>query len=173
MARQGEVIPRKGSERRRRLNKWTAWTNKRIHRNLLFLPRSGIEPGTSGNSDIAMTTTPSAARLRHDVIPHHSIAYIMHSVERDGGIPYHTNLHGLWSKNPALHVFTREHEVLAGSRNDFVVVRFSVFPKLGTTHSCAVCERLKIIVRVVDILSTVVQHFVDSSRHFVDCSRHF
>ncbi len=60
MARQGEVIPRRGSERRRKLNKWTAWTNKRVHRNLLFLPRSGIEPGASGNSDIAMTTTPSA-----------------------------------------------------------------------------------------------------------------
>ena len=54
------LSPRKGSERRRKLNKWTAWTNKRSHRNLLFLPRSGIEPGTSGNSDIAKTTTPSA-----------------------------------------------------------------------------------------------------------------
>ncbi len=64
MAHQGEVIPRKGSERGRKLNKWTAWTNKRIHRNLIFLPCSGIEPGTSGYSDIAMTTTPSA----HDIV---------------------------------------------------------------------------------------------------------
>ncbi len=30
------------------------------YRNLLFLLRSGIEPGTFGYSDIAMTTTPSA-----------------------------------------------------------------------------------------------------------------
>ncbi len=44
MARQGEVvIPRRGSERLRNLNKWIAWTNKRMHRKLLFLPRSGIE----------------------------------------------------------------------------------------------------------------------------------
>ncbi len=44
-----------------------------IHRNLLFLPRSGIEPGTSGNSDIAMTISawlllkskmPALARMR-------------------------------------------------------------------------------------------------------------
>ena len=47
-------------ERLRKLNKWTVWTNKHIRRNLLFLPRSGSEPWTSGNSDIAMTTTPSA-----------------------------------------------------------------------------------------------------------------
>ncbi len=60
MARDSKVIPREGSERRRKLNKWTAWTNKRIHRQLLFLPPSGLEPGTSGDSDFAMTTTPSA-----------------------------------------------------------------------------------------------------------------
>ena len=47
-------------ERLRKLDKWTVWTNKHIRRNLLFLPRSGSEPWTSGNSDIAMTTTPSA-----------------------------------------------------------------------------------------------------------------
>ncbi len=56
MARQGEVIPPK-----------RIWTLKKAQqmnriskegRKLLFLPCSGIEPGTSGNSDIAMTPTP-------------------------------------------------------------------------------------------------------------------
>ncbi len=40
------VIPRKVFERQRKLNKWTAWTNKRIHRNhLLFLRARGSNPG--------------------------------------------------------------------------------------------------------------------------------
>ena len=35
--------------------------SKRMHRKEPpFFPRSGIEPWTSGNSDIALTTTPSA-----------------------------------------------------------------------------------------------------------------
>ena len=33
-----------------------------------FLPRSGIEPGTSGNSDIAMTITPLAHGLSYTII---------------------------------------------------------------------------------------------------------
>ncbi len=39
--------------------------------NLIFLPRSGIEPGTSGYSDIAMTTTPSA----HGLICYNILVY--------------------------------------------------------------------------------------------------
>ena len=42
----------------------------KIHRNLLFFPRSGIEPGTSGNKEIAMTTTPSEhGRVESKTIP--------------------------------------------------------------------------------------------------------
>ena len=47
-------------ERLRKLNNWTAWTNKRNHRKLIFLPLPWIEPGTSGNCAIAMTTTSSS-----------------------------------------------------------------------------------------------------------------
>ena len=54
------TIDKRGKSTAMLNNKWTAWTKKRIHRNLLFLPRSGIEPRTTGKRDIAMTTTPSA-----------------------------------------------------------------------------------------------------------------
>ncbi len=60
IARQGEVIPREDLSAKESSTNEPHEQNKRIHRNLIFLPRSGIEPGTSGNSDIAMTTTPSA-----------------------------------------------------------------------------------------------------------------
>ena len=61
--------PRRGYPPERDLNTEEGSTNKHIHRNRLFLPRLGFEPGNSGNSDIAMTTTPSAHGLFPRKIP--------------------------------------------------------------------------------------------------------
>ena len=45
MARQGEVIPREGSERRRKLNKWTAWTQSVFTVTSLSCRARGSNPG--------------------------------------------------------------------------------------------------------------------------------
>ncbi len=53
--------------------------------------------------------------------------------------------------SPQLHIFTRKHAVLAGSRNYFVVVAIG-------NNAYSNPARLKIIVHVVDILSTAVDN---------------